>query len=823
MSERIESILRDATLEEKAALVAGIDLWNTPGVARLHVPGLRVTDGPNGARGPRWTGQGALCVPCGSGLGATWDPELVERVGRALGEEARTKGAHVLLAPTVNLHRHPLAGRNFECYSEDPHLTARLAVGFIRGVQSNDVGVTVKHFAANDSEFERMTISSEVDERTLRELYLVPFEAAVREAGAWGVMSAYNRLNGTYCSEHHWLLTTVLREEWGFDGLVVSDWFGTHSTIAAATAGLELEMPGPPQWFGSKLTAAVTAGEVPEAVLDRMAHDVLEAGERTGALAGIGNDEARSVDQPAHRELAREVAAAGFVLLRNEADLLPLDPSKLASIAVIGAGADQAWIMGGGSASLTPHYSVTPLEGLQEALGGATSVRFARGPATNRTIPLIDGRRMVRTTPEDLGVTLEYFATTDFTGPVVLTETLPSTRQIWMGHWTDAFDGSSYSARASAILEVEEDGEWTLGLTTVGPCRVCLDGDVVVDAWDDRPSGDSFFGFGSEEIRVAAPFRAGVQRALTIEYSSKGTSILGGFALGASPPERADAFDHALTTARDADVAVVIVGTGPDWESEGHDRESMDLPRDQAALVRGVGGVNPRTIVCVNAGAPVTMDWAGSVSSVLQCWLPGQEWGHALADVLTGAIEPGGRLPTTIPERLEDSPGFSDYPGADGRVAYSEGVFMGYRGYDSRGIAPRFCFGHGLTYTTFDYGEARVATDTDGGIEVTVELTNTGSRRGSEVVQCYIADGESTVDRPEQELRAFEKVTLDPGASRTVNFTLGDRCFAYWAGPGSSEAAWIVEPGTFTVRVGASSRDIRSEATIDHPGATLPV
>jgi beta-glucosidase len=257
MTERIDSILRDATVEEKAELVAGTDLWNTPGVPRLDVAGMRVTDGPNGARGPRWTGQGALCVPCGSGLGATWDPALLERVGRALGEEARTKGAHVLLAPTVNLHRHPLAGRNFECYSEDPHLTARLAVRFVRGVQSNDVGVTVKHFVANDSEFERMTISSEVDERTLRELYLVPFEAAVKEAGAWGVMSAYNRLNGTYCSENPWLLTKVLRDDWGFDGFVVSDWFGTHSTAPAANAGLDLEMPGPAQWFGRKLVAAV--------------------------------------------------------------------------------------------------------------------------------------------------------------------------------------------------------------------------------------------------------------------------------------------------------------------------------------------------------------------------------------------------------------------------------------------------------------------------------------------------------------------------------------------------------------------------------------
>ncbi|MGZ8753258.1 MAG: beta-glucosidase H, partial [Acidimicrobiia bacterium] len=777
------------------------------------VPGMRVTDGPNGARGPRWTGQGALCVPCGSGLGATWDPALLERVGRALGEEARTKGAHVLLAPTVNLHRHPLAGRNFECYSEDPYLTARLAVGFVRGVQSNDVGVTVKHFVANDSEFERMSISSEVDERTLRELYLVPFEAAVKDAGAWGVMSAYNRVNGTFCSEHPWLLTTVLRDEWGFDGFVISDWFGTHSTAPAANAGLDLEMPGPAQWYGKQLAAAVNAGEVPEATLDARARNVLEAGVRTGALAGIGNDEARSVDLPAHRALAREAAAASFVLLRNEGGVLPLDASALGSVALIGSAADQAWIMGGGSASLTPHYSVTPLEGLEAALGSSTELHLARGPATNRTIPLIDGRRLHPSASGELPITLEYFATTDFSGPVVMHETLPTTRQIWMGHWTDVFDGSRYSARATATLEVEEDGEWAFGLTTVGPCRVMLDGEVVVDAWTDRPGGESFFGFGSKEIRVTVPLRTGAARALQIDYSSEGTSILGGFALGASPPERADALDQAVATARDADVAIVVVGTGPDWESEGNDRQSMDLPRDQAALIRVVAAANPRTIVCVNAGAPVTMDWSDAVPAVLQCWLPGQEWGNALADVLLGRAEPGGRLPTTFPERLEDSPGFPDYPGADGQVAYSEGVFMGYRGYDTHGYDPTFCFGHGLGYTTFTFGDAHVD-----GTTVSIDITNTGSRAGSDVVQCYVGDVESSVSRPVQDLRAFEKVTLEPGASRTVTFALGDRAFAFW-----SDTGWVVEPGAFTIRIGASSRDIRAEATIEHPGATLPV
>ncbi|HZJ27029.1 MAG TPA: glycoside hydrolase family 3 C-terminal domain-containing protein [Acidimicrobiia bacterium] len=804
MSDRLEQILAGATTEELAASVTGADLWSTPGIARLGAAGLRVTDGPNGARGGRWTGLGAACFPCGSLLGATWDPALVERVGRAIAQEARTKGAHVLLAPTVNLHRHPLAGRNFECYSEDPHLSARLAVGFVRGAQGEGVAVTVKHFVANDSEHERMTISSEVDEAVLRELYLVPFEAAVREAGAWGVMSAYNRLNGTYCSEHPWLLTTVLRDEWGFDGFVISDWFGTHATAAAAEAGLDLEMPGPPQWFGPRLATAVEVGEVGAETLFGMAANLLRASARTGALDGEETGPARAVDDPTHRALAREAAAAGFVLLQNRNAVLPIDRSTVSRIALVGPGADVAWIMGGGSASLTPHYSVTPLDGITEAVHETTTVGLARGPASHRTVPILDNRTL------DGDVTVDYFPTTDWTGPVALTESVPTSRLVWMGHWTDEFDGSRYSARARSTLRPTEGGEWTFGLTTVGPCRVLLDDEVIFDVGTDRPRGESFFGFGSPELTATVPLRAGEPRTLTIEYSSAGPSMLGGFALGAAPPEPPDAFDRAVGEAAEADVAIVVVGTGADWESEGHDRTSIELPRNQAALVRAVAAANPRTVVCVNAAAPISMDWADDVPAVLVCGLPGQEWGHALADVLFGAVEPGGRLPTTLPVRLDDTPSHATYPGENGRVHYAEGLLMGYRGYDTRGIEPRFCFGHGLGYTTFEYGPARVGDTT-----VFVDVTNTGDRPGAAVVQCYVHEVAAPTGLPDQELRAFEKVRLESGETRTVSFELGPRAFAHW------RDGWVIAAGTYELRIGASSRDIRARATIEVPGGTV--
>lgn len=779
----------DVPLAQLTAAVAGRDLWNTPGIPGRLAP-LRVTDGPNGARGPSFTGVPSACFPCGSALGATWDPELVRAVGAAIGEEARTKGAHVLLAPTVNLHRHPLAGRNFECYSEDPHLAARLAVGFVRGVQSIGVGTTVKHFVANDSEFERMTISSDVDEATLRELYLVPFEAAVTEAGAWGIMTAYNRLNGTYCSEHEWLLTTVLRGDWGFDGFVVSDWFGTHSTAPAANAGLDLEMPGPPQWFGRALADAVTNGTADRVTVERMVERLRVLADRTGASAGEGGGEPGSLDDPRHRSLIREAAAASFVLLRNDG-LLPLDRAALGSVALIGPAADTPWVMGGGSAALDPHPVVSPRAGLEAALHPATSFVYARGPAATDAIPVLGAQGLVGR------VTMDVFASDDLSGEPAISTSLRTVRAMWLGE-VDGIDARRFSARLRGIVRVREGGAWTFGLTTTGACRVLLDGNPLIDARDTREPGTSFFGFGSAEIHAARELVADADHELVVEWSGGSPALVSGLELGAAAATPATALGDAVGVAATADVAIVVVGTGPTLDAEGQDRPSLTLPGEQDAMVRAVLAANPRTVVCVNAGSPVAMDWAGDTAALVQCWLPGEEWGHALAEVLLGDREPGGRLPTTFPARLEDSPAHATYPGADGHVRYDDALLMGYRGYDRAGTEPAFCFGHGLSYTTFEYSELRVD-----GRHVTVAVTNTGARTGSEVVQVYVARLDAPPDRPRQVLRRFAKVEIEPGVTVEVAFDLDDRCFAEWHG------GWVVPEGDFEVRIGRSSRDLR--------------
>jgi beta-glucosidase len=787
----------DVPLDDLTAAVAGSDLWNAPGIPDRGLAPLRVTDGPNGARGPSFTGVPSACFPCGTALGATWDPELVRAVGVAIAQEARTKGAHVLLAPTVNLHRHPLAGRNFECYSEDPHLTARLAVAFVTGVQSEGVGVTVKHFVANDSEFERMTISSEVDEKVLRELYLVPFEAAVTEAGAWGVMSAYNRLNGTYCSEHHWLLTTVLRDEWGFDGCVISDWFGTHSTAPAANAGLDLEMPGPPQWFGKSLRAAVEAREVARPTVERMVERLKLLADRTGATEGVGGGEPGSVDDPAHRALIRDAAAASFVLLKNDDALLPLDRAGLGSVALIGTAADTSWIMGGGSAALDPHPPVTPRVGIAAALPDDVTLTFARGPVATNTLPILDAAAL------DGRIAMDVFADPDLTGEPAITTSLRTARALWLGEWTDELDPTRFSARLRGTIHVDEGGDWTFGLSATAACRVLIDGELVLDAWESRERGTSFFGFGSKEIRAPHALTAGADHELVIEFSGGSAAMVSGLELGAAPPTPTTALADAAAAAAAADVAIVVVGTGPTLDCEGQDRPSMALPGEQDALVAAIAAANPRTVVCVNAGSPVSMDWADAVPTILQCWLPGQEWGHALADVLFGDREPGGRLPTTFPVRVEDTPSHPSYPGAEGRVEYSDGLLMGYRGYDRAGTAPRFCFGHGLSYTTFEYGALTVD-----GRRVDVDVTNVGDRDGAEVVQLYVHRVDAPADRPERELRRFAKIAIAAGATETLTFELDDRCFAEWDG------AWTIPDASWEVHVGRSSRDLRVSAAI---------
>jgi beta-glucosidase len=793
MIQPIDDLINELTLAEKAALLAGADMWRTVPVERLGIPAIQVSDGPNGVRGRDDNlGETSVSFPVGVAMGSTWNPDLIEQVGRELAAQARSKGAHVLLAPTVNIHRTPIAGRNFECFAEDPYLSGTIAAAYINGLQKQGVAACIKHFVANDQEFERFSISSEVGERPLHEIYLEPFRIALEKANPWSVMSAYNRINGAYASESDPLLRDLLKNKWSYDGLVMSDWYGTYSDNVPAGA-LDLEMPGPARWMDpEKIVTAVTNGELNEAVLDDKIRRLLRLIERVTACAD---------PLPSDEELPRKVAAEAIVLLKNEGNLLPLNPDRPQTIAVIGENAHWAQIMGGGSSQVNPHRAVSPLAGIQQHVSEDVTVSYAVGTFIHRLPPLVEPGWLTTATGEP-GLTLNYYHNLELSGDPTHTGIVGKSELSWFGTVNPFVDPRHFSLRLQGILTVPESGDYQLHLWGIGPARLLLDGQVVIDHWQ-------YEGDPNPKAAVLIPLQANKPTSLLIEYITSPDSRWRILRLGCLPPMPADPLQTAVDLAAKADVAVVVAGLTREWESEGFDRENMKLVRQQDELIARIVEANPNTVVVLNVGSPVEMPWLDAVPAVLQQWYGGQDAGHALADVLFGDVNPSGKLPTTYPRRLQDNPAYVNYPGENGQVHYGEGIFVGYRYYDKKEIEPLFPFGHGLAYTTFAYDNLRLNGTKFGPgdeIVVQVDVTNTGSRAGQEVVQLYVRDEESRLVRPLQELKAFAKVALQPGKTQTVTLTLNQQSLAYYD---PAQAVWVTEPGEFTLLVGSSSRDIR--------------
>jgi beta-glucosidase len=808
--ERIERLVEQLSLAEQVSLLSGRDFWSTPAVERLGIGVLRVTDGPNGARGGGSLigGVKSAAFPVGIALGATWNTDLVGEVGAALAEEVKSKGAQMSLAPTVNIHRSVANGRNFECYSEDPILTAELAVAYIKGLQGQGIAATIKHFVGNESEIERTSMSSEIDERTLREVYLIPFEWAVKKAGTWGVMSSYNRLNGTFTSEHEWLLTTVLRREWGYDGVVMSDWFGSHSTAETVNAGLDLEMPGPTRDRGQKLVEAVEAGLVSREKIAERARNMLRLLQRVGVLDGLPETAERADDRPAHRALIRRAGAEAAVLLKNDG-VLPLDPHRVGKLAVIGPNAKVAQIMGGGSAQLNPHYRVSPYDGLAAAVGAERLV-FAEGATNHRFEPLLTGPFKV-----------EFFNSPDLSGPVVHTGAQENAEGFWFGRLAEGkVDPARYSARLTGRFTPERTATHRVGVFSAGLSRVLVDGKLVADAWTDWHAGRTFFEEGCDEVVGEVELVAGRDYEVVVEFAVRPSRTLsfGAFRAGIGRPLGDADIAAAAEAARSAEVALVFAGRNGEWDTEGSDMLDIKLPGRQDELIAAVAAANPRTVVVLQTGGPVEMPWLDQVAAVLEAWYPGQEAGNAIADVLLGHAEPGGRLPQSFPVRWADNPTQSQdtsiYPGKDGKVRYEEGVFVGYRHYDRTGITPLFPFGFGLGYTQFELGELSVDAgrfEADGDVAVSLTVTNTGGRTGSAVVQLYVGDDATSQPRPRKELKAFAKVRLEAGESRRLTLRLDARAFAFYR---PEAKHWLVEPGSFTLFAGTSAADIALSAKL---------
>lgn len=801
----VEHALGRLSLTDKVRLLSGQDTWSLPAVGEIGLESVVMSDGPVGVRGTRWDASDpSIALPSPTALAATWDPGLARLAGRLLGQESRRKGVHVLLAPTVNLHRSPLGGRHFEAYSEDPLLTTLIGAGYVAGVQDLGVAATVKHFVANDYETERFTASTEVSERALRELYLPPFEVLVRETGAWAVMAAYNAVNGVFMTTNYDLQVTLLKQEWGFDGIVVSDWFATHDTEGAANGGLDVVMPGAGSPWGEKLVAAVRDGSVPAEVIDDKVRRVLRLAARTGALAGV-----TEAVPPARRpapldgaQVAAEVASRSFVLAANEGGVLPLDAAALSRVTLAGVLAKDARVLGGGSATVFPEHIVSPLDGLTAALPEGVELTYCPGPEPRTNLPPAAAPAF-----GDLRATFR-----DVAGTVVH----ESSMRNGQGRWMELPEGVEATALASVEiagrLTAQVAGEHRLGIRGIGRFTLKAADQVLFDG-DLTPDGDDFSRtfLAPPERRLPLPLDAGesAQVSLTQHVQLGEGWALVSMALGYGEPVRPD--DALLAEAEQAaaasDVAIVVVGTTEEVESEGFDRSDLALPGRQDELVRRVAAVAPRTVVVVSAGSPVELPWADSVDAILLTWFAGQEAGRALADVLLGVTEPGGRLPTTWPVVAADCPVLSTTP-QDGVLRYDEDVFIGYRAWERAGTEPRYPFGHGEGYTTWSY-EA-IAVD---GHQVSVTVRNTGARPGREVVQVYLAPEASagppdTVPRPRRWLAGFASAVARPGEAVQVRVDVTERAISVWDG------GWRVVPGRYTVEAAHSIADRRLRATM---------
>jgi beta-glucosidase len=800
----IANRLAQLSLEQKVRLMTGADIWALHPIPQIGLRRLVTSDGPAGVRGETWDERSPSAnVPSPTSLAASWDPVAVERMGRLLASEARRKGVDVLLAPTVNLHRTPYGGRHFECFSEDPELTAVIGTAYVAGLQAEGVAATVKHFVANDSETDRFNVNALVEERVLRELYLTPFERIVA-AGVWAVMAAYNKVNGTTMTENP-LQRDVLKGEWGFDGMIVSDWYATRSVGAAGEDLLDLAMPGPSSPWTKGLLEAVRSGQVSEAAIDGHVLRILRLAARVGALDGLeaATPPARNWSEEELRTELRKTSAAGMVLVKNDGTL-PLQPSALRQVALIGPNAAIARTLGGGSATVFPSYVSSPLEGLRAALGNEVEIVQATGVRSSERTEVAPKELLQLPDGSGPGVEVIFFDANREVGR----QQRQAASLMWWGPVQDGLTADDVDhVQLATRLRVPESGRYNVGTSGTGQFRLVVDDDVVFDEPVDLPpDADVVEALSKPPQRLAAvELEAGRDVPVELTYRPTGGTALGGaevtmliIQLNVAPvfDEQAE-FDRAVALAADSDVAVVVIGTNEEVESEGFDRTSLALPGRQDELVSAVAAANPRTVVVLNSGAPVLLPWADEVVAVLVSWFPGQEFGNALGDVLTGAVEPGGRLPVSWPASEEGLPSVEP---VTGEVPYDEGLLIGYRWYLATGRAPLFPFGHGLGYTAWAYEGIAVNGDT-----VTVSVRNTGNRPGREVVQLYASRPDSAVERAPRWLVGSAVVEAATGETAEAAITLADRNFRHWD---SSAHAWTVEPGTYQLHAGRSVADL---------------
>ncbi|KAF9012112.1 glycoside hydrolase family 3 protein [Hymenopellis radicata] len=823
----IDDIVEQLTSDEAILLTAGVGFWHTHAIERLGVPAIKVSDGPNGVRGNHFfMSTPAKCLPSSTAMGATWDTDLIQLVGlKLLAEESKLRAASLILAPTCNIQRNPLGGRSFESFAEDPYLSGMIASAYVKGVQSGGIGTTIKHFVGNDKEDDRFGYDSIISDRALREVYMLPFMLAQKHAKPWSFMTAYNRVNGTHVSENPFFLKKVLREEWGFTGMTMSDWFGIYSVDLGINAGLDLEMPGTNKWRTLDLmTRSIQSKKLTLRTIKERARSVLELVKRCAKecpeiLDGDGIE--RTVDTDETRDLMRRLAAESIVLMKNDNNILPLKPSGLKKIAIVGGNAKAIVVSGGGSAALKSSYFITPYEGIVNALAGV-EVTYSEGARTFKSLPTLDYEMV--TDKGERGWTGYWHSHESDESMKPLSEPM-ETRVI---DETRMFISTSYpkgltrrwTLKLRGYLKPRpSDCDFEFGLEVAGRARLYVDGNLVIDNWQRQRRGDAFFNSGTKEEKGVYRLKANTNHEIFVEFCNVRGPADGdedevvmdsnpGVRLGGAVVVDADELmNEAVSLAKEADVVIAVVGINADWESEGYDRKTLALPGRSDELVAKVVAANPKTVVVTQAGSSITLPWADKVPAIVHSGTGKHDW-DAMADVLFGKHNPSGKLSLTFPKVEEDVPSYGHFHSENGKVRYAEDLYVGYKHYMHRNIKPAFAFGHGLSYTTFSLSNLSVSkpsfTEKDVSFTASLDVTNTGSVKGSEVVQVYMSlPKTSHLTHPPLQLRGFAKVRdLEPGKTDKVTVRLDKYAVSYWD---DKIECWVVEKGEYEVKVGTSS------------------
>ncbi|KAI0075819.1 putative beta-glucosidase from glycoside hydrolase family GH3 [Panus rudis PR-1116 ss-1] len=825
----VPELVQKLSTEEKISLLGAPNWWNTTPIERLEIPSIRMSDGPNGVRGSsHFVSTPATCLPCGTSMASTFDVDLIHATGAFLGDEAKIKSSVILLAPTCNIQRNPLGGRAFESFSEDPHLSGIISAAYVSGLQSKNVAATIKHYVGNDQEHERTAADSVMSDRALREIYLYPFMLAQKLAKPWAFMTSYGRIHGVHIAESSFFLQDILRKEWGFDGIVMSDWFGTYSVDLAINAGLDLEMPGPPRWRTPILvTHMLSSRKILDETLNERISKLLTFIQHQARLnpeVVYGDGKERTRDDPEIRAFARRLAAEGMVLLKNDNGLLPLKPDggKRRTVAIIGPNAKAGVISGGGSAQLKASYVVTPFEGLTANVPEGIELNYEVGCYAHKYLPTLEN---LLTTPDGQSGWLCSFynhdakgePTGDSVGEFVLKDT-----RVKLNDFLPPGLSPTWTIKLRGKLHVPKTAEYELGLTVAGRAKLWVDGKMTIDNWTKQRPGEFFYGQGTVEEKATINLDADKAAEIYVEYTNtkppegpeadrSQPALMRGVRLGGCEKIDPDkALDAAISVAKKSDTVIIVAGLSPEWESEGFDRPTLDLPGRQNELITRVAKANPNTVVVLQAGSAVAMPWVNDVSSILQAWYSGNEVGNALADIIYGKVNPSGRLPLTLPVREQDAPAYLNTRSEHGKIHYREDLFVGYKWYQARDIKPLFYFGHGLSYTTFTFSDVHVEgpTSHDAFLSVHIFLTvkNTGAVAGSEVVQVYITLPDIGLSTPRLQLRGFTKLKdLAPGEVRTATVKLDKYAVSYWD---EESNAWKAKAGTYGVSVGRSSNDI---------------